>query len=571
MSFLNSRQAAFVIYLPAVLTGIYILTFGTNVPLADQWDFVRLLEMVKGGTASFHDIWVQHNEHRIFFPKLIMIVLASITGYNVVAEMLFTWLILIAFYIYIAKAHGTRVETGYLLLVSLFVFSWVQAENLLWGFQIGLTLPILCAFAALFHLSRFTRKHFVIAIIYAIVGSFSSSMGLLIWLAGLVTFVAACGVREKKLLLLAWASVGVITWVIYFSGYHSPGDHPSLMSALGAPWALLKFFFALAGAWAVQGQYSIIVGAGVTALLLLALFFILRNKTAASNSLWLGFAVFCFGTLAVIALGRSPLGIEFAYTRSAYTTYSLGLVIACLFLMKRCGGGSIYLMPVVIAYAVVLVIHGYWEGLRIGISQKRSLESLIPVLVDYRDQGGSELKNLCPNIESLRKGADFLEANRLSVFASHPAHEKTTPDQTYMVGDAIMFGLKGNARPYLGEGWSIDEPGFVWLEGKQAVMNLQIAKVPTIPVELEIISAMTLTGPGLPAAQRMRVSLNGVSLGEVSYQGAQSRTLTIPANVWVMGKNNRLQIDVPDATKLASTYRSILSVAVYMIKFSERP
>ena len=70
-----------------------VLTCAVMVPYWDQWDMVPLLEKTCHGELTFHDLWAQHNEHRIFFPKIIMLSLARLTGWSIGCE-LFTILLL---------------------------------------------------------------------------------------------------------------------------------------------------------------------------------------------------------------------------------------------------------------------------------------------------------------------------------------------------------------------------------------------------------------------------------------------------------------------------------------------
>ncbi len=67
------RNAVF--YALALFPPLYILylitRYGIDVPFLDQWEFVPLLGNFRSGALSFHDLWAQHNEHRIFFPRLI--------------------------------------------------------------------------------------------------------------------------------------------------------------------------------------------------------------------------------------------------------------------------------------------------------------------------------------------------------------------------------------------------------------------------------------------------------------------------------------------------------------------
>src|SRR5438067_12856491 len=53
----------------------FVLTFGTNTPYADEWEFVPALT---GHERVLPWLWAQHNEHRLPLPRLIYYMLFQI-------------------------------------------------------------------------------------------------------------------------------------------------------------------------------------------------------------------------------------------------------------------------------------------------------------------------------------------------------------------------------------------------------------------------------------------------------------------------------------------------------------
>ncbi len=72
---------------PLVFLLCVIFKYAVAVPYWDQWELVPLLEKMDAGGLTFHDLWAQHNEHRILFPKIIMLALARLTGWNTYYEL----------------------------------------------------------------------------------------------------------------------------------------------------------------------------------------------------------------------------------------------------------------------------------------------------------------------------------------------------------------------------------------------------------------------------------------------------------------------------------------------------
>src|SRR5215470_4675128 len=59
---------------------IYVIRYGYNVPYYDDWNLVPLLDGSLKVDAKW--LWDQHNAHRIPFPKLILVSLLSVTGWD---------------------------------------------------------------------------------------------------------------------------------------------------------------------------------------------------------------------------------------------------------------------------------------------------------------------------------------------------------------------------------------------------------------------------------------------------------------------------------------------------------
>jgi hypothetical protein len=73
----------------------------------------------------------------------------------------------------------------------------------------------------------------------------------------------------------------------------------------------------------------------------------------------------------------------------------------------------------------------------------------------------------------------------------------------YEWGERLTFGTGGNARPFLGPGWSIDEPGFVWTDGPSAHL-LFPAPPPGRDLRLRLWAF-----PALGGAQGLRLRVGG--------------------------------------------------------------
>src|SRR6185312_1721096 len=79
---------------PPLLIGILIFRNGVDLPILDEWDGTApLFEKMADGSLGFGDFYSQHNEHRIFFPRLIFFALGRLTHWDVRAELWVIWLL----------------------------------------------------------------------------------------------------------------------------------------------------------------------------------------------------------------------------------------------------------------------------------------------------------------------------------------------------------------------------------------------------------------------------------------------------------------------------------------------
>jgi hypothetical protein len=74
------------ILLPAA-GALYVRAFGINVVFGDAWSILYLFDKWSSGTLQVSDLLHQHNEHRMFFPESVELLLGSITKYDNVVEM----------------------------------------------------------------------------------------------------------------------------------------------------------------------------------------------------------------------------------------------------------------------------------------------------------------------------------------------------------------------------------------------------------------------------------------------------------------------------------------------------
>jgi hypothetical protein len=162
-----------------------IHSLGVNAPHSDQWDDIQIIGASFSGHLSMSQLWAQHNESRIFFPNLIVLLLSRTSHFNIVLEEYLGAFLLIVSIGLVALAHRRRVGQAEWLLycpVAFFMLSFVQHQNMLWGFQLAWYLVLATVVFAFFLLDRVTLSWpaLSVAIASGIVASFSSLQGLIV-------------------------------------------------------------------------------------------------------------------------------------------------------------------------------------------------------------------------------------------------------------------------------------------------------------------------------------------------------------------------------------------------------
>ena len=325
--------------IPVLLYFWYISTYGVNVIFWDEWDeYIPFYDKLQSGTLSFADLFAQHNEHRLFLPKIIFLILGGISNFNTVVNMYFSALLLVFTLAILFHSHirffgfSEKSLLGF-LPVPYLLFSFVQFENTLWGFQIAWYILILFSVLSFAFLENIERGcvFLVFAMISGVLASYSSLHGLLVWPVGIVYFIFR-GISEKDnrffwlKMSISWIVIALLVVSLYFVNYCQPSHHPSIFFIFLHPVDGLKHFLSLISAIVPIGYLSIL-GTIVLGSLLLAFYFyvILRVFKLRGNSVFYLPILLIFFSLffdIITTVGRSGFGIESAFV-SRYTPFNI--------------------------------------------------------------------------------------------------------------------------------------------------------------------------------------------------------------------------------------------------------
>ena len=320
---LRSAPLALAIFaLIVVAYAAFVVRLSVNVPIFDQWSDLGLIAH-SYRHLTLGDLWAQHNENRMLFPNLVVLGLSRTTHFNIVVEQYLSALLLFASITLIVVTHVRRWKLPLLAYVPVVVLmlSVAQYENSLWGFQIAWYMILFSVAVALWALGRRTVSWplFALAACAAVVGSYSSLQGLLIWVVG------AMLLRGKpRAMMQVWVVAAVVTGVVYFIGYQRNPYSSQLPSVETA----FRFFFLNVGD--VVGAHTtgtplpvLVLGLVITALGVVSVVAWANGKGDA-----IGAALVVFGLLfaLTVTLGRGSLGLQLA-GQSRYVTFNLLTVV----------------------------------------------------------------------------------------------------------------------------------------------------------------------------------------------------------------------------------------------------
>jgi hypothetical protein len=377
----------FTLYLlPVILLIGFVANFSVNVPIDDEWRLAGLFEKIARGSVTFNDFWALHSNHRIVFPKLIISVVVFASQWNINYQLCLSIALAGITFIALYKLSSVQVTPDFRpreregphapstaptkdfknvdnlwhlanILTCILLFSLVQHENWLWGFQLAWFFVNLCFIAAVYALAS-THKllpniRISLAAVFCFIASFSLAQGLLSWLAAIPAVVALQGNWvQKRQRAIVWLLLFVGTCAIYAIDYH-PGRKTSIISLLSKPLVAIDYFLSLLGSpivrWPGISAFvgfvifasfvffvwhfsSVIVGcaskspdAAIPFLRIASLTSLAMTEEALP---WLSIGLFSVLSALFITVGRSEFGAIQAIESSRYTTNSILLLIA---------------------------------------------------------------------------------------------------------------------------------------------------------------------------------------------------------------------------------------------------
>jgi len=440
---LLSRLAILILaLLPLFILMIDVAKYHVDVPFWDQWNFVPLLGKSYEQRVSFQDLWGQHNEHRLFFPRLIMLGLAHASRYNIVWELVVIILLAAAIFVLLWRQFSRTIKAlGYsgfpwaVPVSSLLVFTLGQAENWLWGWQIQIFLNVLAATAGFVLLDSPTFRwgKFWCGLGFGILATYSFANGLIFWPLGFLALILipSGGRRRKTLALTAWAAAAATVAIsyLYRFRYESPSGKP-WTHFLNHPGDYLQYLLKYLGRPIVNyEEYAMAIG--FVGLLLFGTFSFLlfRKKHGETQAIRPFFLLGLYSLGCGLLTGVGRIGFGSAQAMSGrYVPFSALIWVsnfAFLYILSqeirariRARPGRIFSLAGIGVLSIVLVFGIARTSYRVGYRVFKSYHArMLPARSELlRGEDEQLLLRLYIDADYVRRGTSVLKKHSLSVF-----------------------------------------------------------------------------------------------------------------------------------------------------------
>jgi hypothetical protein len=438
----------YLLFLLPISFGFFnVMKYGVNVTNWDEWNgVIGFVDKALHNGIHLADFFAQHNEHRIFFPRLVFFINGTLGSMNSKFLMYISWLLMTISYgiilVYLNKSTGSisnlkKIFTG--ILIGLICFNIAQFENILWGFQLAWFMIVFFAILSFwfFYLSYLnnSNRYFIFSIVSAIIASMSSAQGLFVLpsIMGIhfLLFLSKERIHIPKLIVLIVSFV--LMTAIYLMNYVPPG-YPGITGihiirlvlyffvALGSPLVLHGF-----GGWSTL-LYSALLGFMLFLAVVFIMLVLLKRKKVKDNIFPLCLIIFGFIFCFFIDIGRIGLGNISQALSSRYITFSsfviTGLLLISLreFMAKKNKKASRFPFLCIFSLFIVMLIQNTNFSILQDTREFRNRNAVI--LLDYKNQPLDELRRFYPwnDIDTARQTIAILESRNWSVF-----HEKAGP------------------------------------------------------------------------------------------------------------------------------------------------
>lgn len=334
------------IAVPVVYFFILLDAHLVNIPYTDDFNLLETVQKLRN-SGSFVEmlkaLFEQVNQHRFGFERIVMLIMFVLTGtVNIKTQIIIGDLFMLGIgYLLFLSLKKEQISWYWFIPVPYILFNLVYFENAYWGIAALQNTPLIFfAMLTAYGLAREDEKGFRIALIAALLTTFTSGSGLLAWIVGMMILAF-----QKRFKGLAWwiaGSVAVLVFYFFFDYQFisSPGekvwDHPvfNVIFVL-AFWGNAVFLDArhpLVPVFHKDIIACVVLGAGIALVFVIwAVRILMARKPGRTDWFLLGAMMFIMGTGAMFVISR-PINNYVMYGGTAFSRRYMifGVVLAAV-------------------------------------------------------------------------------------------------------------------------------------------------------------------------------------------------------------------------------------------------
>ena len=509
----------FLFALPIAGGAVFVHHYGVNLLRVDEFEVVPLATSTH--LPDLADLFRQHNEHRILFPSIVYFYLAKASAMNSLVVMWFSFVLVTILYGAALWQLSRRVSgpvmllSGFLLGCTLFYPS--QWDNFLWSFEITFIMAFVFPLLAIFCFQNTWEKDrantfggwLVLAMLCAVIASFSSCQGLFAWPAIILLWLIVAGERAlvtKPFWL--WLAASIAVWLLYFYDYVQPPGSPSPTKMFVSPIWGGEFILALFGSVFGWSESQLLIGALGTLILCgsaaVIAFFVRDCRAGQPAGLFAAGAV-TYSLLCglAISVGRTGFGWQEAINSPRYHTFILAAVWGIILYLavwlgqKGIGENRPRRLAAFFCFVFIAVVMAVSLPLNLRVAEDvKNFNLLREYYLRTADwQADDKLHTLLSVPDIVRKDAANLRARGYNVFAGLAAltpdwqtiERVTAPNDFPLILDQVEI----KADTLVLRGWSFDPEAAkptrsIWLDlGEKRFLLFSSAPSPNVACGLK--------------------------------------------------------------------------------------
>ncbi len=232
--------------------------YAVNIPIADDYDtvfaFYLNYDQIESSSQLAHLFFAQHNEHRLFFDRLVFFAERLIAGEADLRRLIVIGNLALVgiFFLFFRIYRNSEIFPLIILAAPLLLFNFMSFETMFWAMA-----SLSNFYVVFFSLMSFVllteykeHRYFLGALTVAALSLYTQANGLLALLIGMLwlgwkTYESPS--VQNKIYSGLWLGVTLLVVVFYFSSYTKPPHHPSIIESIKDPTYTLEYFFAFLG------------------------------------------------------------------------------------------------------------------------------------------------------------------------------------------------------------------------------------------------------------------------------------------------------------------------------------